>query len=639
MFEYGLPFLLGVGFSLALTPLSRRLALRIGAIDKPGERHIHAVATPRLGGPAILTALVLALLFASILDRFAGAMLWSQWRRLSWLAAGALMVTLVGAIDDVRPLRPITKLLVEVAAASVAAYGGYRIDSIAVYHLGLLSFPLSVFVIVTAVNAVNLVDGLDGLAVGLCLIISSTLLLLYLLSGQMEPPLMLAALCGVLLGFLRYNFHPARIFLGDSGALLLGFMVGVSAISTSHQMAGTAAILAPFLALGLPLAELMLTTIRRVLRAARVVRLEEDIKRYQFLFMGRPALFSADRDHIHHRLLSFGISHRRAVLLLYGVSVAICAAACVFASRADVHQAPLLAAIIIGCVAGVRWLGYRELMPLRSGLLLPLLESRALRRKAFHVMADVFVIIASYALAFVIEGDLNRAARDLFFATLPLIAASQMAAFVISGLYRRSWRYAGIDDAIAVITALAFAAAAEALAAMLIPSLRIGLPVIILDAYLLATMVLGTRLSFRVLDHLFERERPDARRVLIYEAGRAGTVALNEIRANPALGMTAVGFLDDDLRECGGKLKGVTVYHVASVTELIRVGAFDLMVLAIAQIKLARAQMLTEQCRRAGLEVVRFEIDWQGAAPDGGLETAPRRSAAVVPIRSAGAPH
>ena len=308
MSEYGLPFLLGVGFSLALTPLSHRLALRIGAIDKPGERRIHAVATPRFGGPAILTALVLALLFASLLDRFAGAMLWLQWRRLSWLAAGALMVTMVGAIDDVRPLRPITKLLVEIAAASVAAYGGYRIDSIAVYHLGLLSFPLSVFVIVTAVNAVNLVDGLDGLAVGLCLIISSTLLLLYLSSGQIELPLMLAALCGVLLGFLRYNFHPARIFLGDSGALLLGFMVGVSAISTSHKMAGTAAILAPFLALGLPLAELTLTTMRRVLRAVRVVRLDQDIKRYQFLFMGRPALFSADRDHIHHRLLS--LRHR-----------------------------------------------------------------------------------------------------------------------------------------------------------------------------------------------------------------------------------------------------------------------------------------------------------------------------------------
>jgi UDP-GlcNAc:undecaprenyl-phosphate GlcNAc-1-phosphate transferase len=637
--EYGLPFLLGVGLSLALTPLSRRLALRVGAIDKPGARRIHAVATPRFGGPAILIALVLALLFASLLDRFAGAMLWSQWRKLASLAAGALMVTLVGAIDDVRPLGPVTKLLVEIAAASVAAYGGYRIDSIAVYHLGLLSFPLSVFFIVTAVNAINLVDGLDGLAVGICLIISSTLLLLCLSSGQIEPPLMLAALCGVLLGFLRYNFHPARIFLGDSGALLLGFMVGVSAISTAHKMTDATAIVAPFLALGLPLAELMLTTMRRVLRAVRVVRVDEQVQRYQFLFLGRPALFSADRDHIHHRLLSLGFSHRTAVLLLYGVGAAICAAAFALASRADVHQLPLLAAIIVACAAGVRWLGYRELMPLRSGLLLPLFESRALDRSAFHVMADMLAIISSYALAFLIERGVNSAPRGLFFISLPLIAALQMMAFAMSGLYRRSWRHAGIDDVIAVAKALALAVGAEALAATLIPSLRIGVAVIILDAYLLGTMVLGLRLSFRALDHLFQRERPDARRVLIYGAGRAGAVALNEIRANPALGMTAVGFLDDDSRKCSARLQGVTIYHVASVTDLIRAGAFDLVVLSSAQIKLARAQILTEQCRRAGLEVVRFEIDWQGAAPDGTLETAPRRSAAVVPIRSAGAPH
>jgi FlaA1/EpsC-like NDP-sugar epimerase len=263
-----------------------------------------------------------------------------------------------------------------------------------------------------------------------------------------------------------------------------------------------------------------------------------------------------------------------------------------------------------------------------------------INRKAFQVMADLIVIILSYALAFLIERDVNSAARDFLFASLPLIATSQMAMFALSGLYRRSWRHAGIDDVIAVTKALAFAVVAEVIAAMLVPSVRIGPAVIILDAYLLATMVFGARLSFRVLDHLFQRERPDARRVLIYGAGRAGAVALNEIRTNPALSMTAVGFLDDDSRKCGVKLKGVAVYHFANVSNLIRAGAFDLVVLSSVKIKLARAQTLTEQCQRAGLEVVRFEIDWLGAGSDGALETVtPRRSAAVVPIRSAAVPH
>src|SRR6202050_3131492 len=339
--NYALLFSFGVAFALVLTPISRRLAFLIGAIDQPGRRHVHLVPTPRFGGAAILPALILAIICVAMLDRLVDGALRLESGKLMALAIGALMVTTVGAIDDVRPLRPIIKLMVEVAAASVAVYGGYRITSLSGIHLELLSFPLSVLFIVTAINAVNMVDGLDGLAVGLCLSIFGTLFFLCSSSGQFEAAMIMAALCGTLIGFLPYNFHPARIFLGDSGALLLGFMAGTGAISTSHKMAGAVAIAAPFLALGLPLAELMLTTLRRTLRAVHVVRLDEEVSRYDFLFIGRPALFFADRDHIHHRLLAFGISHRTTVLLLYGVSVAVCAVAFVIASHQDMHQGPL----------------------------------------------------------------------------------------------------------------------------------------------------------------------------------------------------------------------------------------------------------------------------------------------------------
>lgn len=388
MSKFSLPFLLGVSLALALTPLSRRLALRIGAIDKPGERRIHAVATPRLGGPAILVALVLAMLVASFLDQCAGAMLWSEWRKLGSLAIGALLVTLVGAIDDVRPLRPVIKLLVEVAAASVAVYGGYRIDSIAVYHLGLVSFAVSVLFIVAAVNAINLVDGLDGLAVGLAMMISLTLLVLDLSRGQVESPVLLAALCGVLLGFLRYNFYPARIFLGDSGALLLGFIVGVSAISTSYRMTGAVA-MAPFLALGLPLAELMLTTMRRLVCALQITRFDQHVTRDRNLFKGVAAVFVADRDHIHHRLLSFGFNHRNAVLLLYAVGLMFCVVALALSRLEDAFRPPLLATLIVACAAGTRWLGYRELMPLRLRIRRPLFDALAMRRKVVLATTDV----------------------------------------------------------------------------------------------------------------------------------------------------------------------------------------------------------------------------------------------------------
>jgi UDP-GlcNAc:undecaprenyl-phosphate GlcNAc-1-phosphate transferase len=376
MSQFSLPLLLGVGLSLLLTPISRRLALLVGAIDEPGARRIHAVATPRFGGPAIFAALVVALLLAGCLDPSLAAIFRMEARRLVFLAIAASMILSVGMIDDIHPLKPTPKLLVEITAAAIAVYGGYRIEELSIYHLGLRSTPLSMLFILAAVNAVNLIDGLDGLAVGLCLMISTTLLLMCISRGQAQTPLVLAALCGVLLGFLPYNFNPARIFLGDSGALLLGFMVGVGAISAARQMTGGVATLAPFIVLGVPLAELVLTAMRRILREVKVKQLSEAEARYRWFFLRRPALFTADRDHINHRLLSRGFTHRGVVLLLYMVCAIFCGTALTISYRPAMRTV-LLAGLAVACIAGVRKPEYPELMPLRSGLLLPLFGSHA----------------------------------------------------------------------------------------------------------------------------------------------------------------------------------------------------------------------------------------------------------------------
>jgi UDP-GlcNAc:undecaprenyl-phosphate GlcNAc-1-phosphate transferase len=351
----------GLAFALMLTPLSRRLALRIGAVDNPGARRIHAMATPRLGGPAIYAAAVLALLLVSLLYRDAGAMMRAHWRSLFALAFGAFCVTLVGAIDDVRSQKPLTKLMVEICAATVVVSGGWSLRP------GLASLSTSVFFIVASANAINLVDGIDGLAAGLSLMISVTLLLL---SHGRTPPLILSALCGALVGFLPYNLHPAKIFLGDSGALLLGFVIGVGALSISPEMSGIDAMLVPLLAVGLPLGELALTATRRLLRAMPV--------------------FAPDRDHIHHRLLSRGLSHRTAVFLLYGVSAAFCGVALAIPRLDDALKVPLLAVVMAGCAGGMRLLGYhRELRPIRSRPRPPLFEFPALPAEIVLASADV----------------------------------------------------------------------------------------------------------------------------------------------------------------------------------------------------------------------------------------------------------
>ena len=569
MLTYVLVLVLGAGYSLALTPLARRCAFMIGAIDNPGVRRVHTTPTARFGGIAILPALILTVVCAGLFDRDISSAMNGEFRKLVSLAVAAIIVTGVGALDDVRPLKPMTKLMVEIAAASILVNGGYRIESLCGLHLGLLSLPVSVFFIVTVVNAVNMIDGLDGLAAGMCLIITATLFLLCLSSGQFVAAILLAALGGTLVGFLPYNLHPAQIFLGDSGALLLGLLLGCSAISVSHKMAGAVAIAGPFLALGLPIGELMLTTLRRILKAVHVVRLDERVERYDFLFVGRPALFSADRDHIHHRLLALGISYRSVVLLLYSVSVAICAMAFLMTIRDDLHQGPILALFVITAAVSVRWLGYQELRPLRSGLLLPLFESTRINGTIVHVLIDLGFVVSSYVVAFLIQFEATGT-RDALAMSMPallVIVVTQMGCFVMGGLYRRSYRHAGIDDVIALLKNLVLAAGAGCLATTLLRA-QVSVSLMVLDAYILATMIIGSRMSFRLLDHLFEAKLPAPVSVLSLGNENRSAFPLHAVRSNARLGMTMIGFLDDDSRRWKEKRHGSDIHRPKILTEI-----------------------------------------------------------------------
>ena len=355
---------------------------------------------------------------------------------------------------------------------------------------------------VALVNAVNLVDGLDGLAVGLCLIMSATLLALNLSHDAGYASLALAALCGAMAGFLPYNFHRARIFLGDSGALLLGFLVAAATISTAQKMpqAEPASAFAPLLVLALPCAELALTVMRRFLRAVRVVERADGLRRYCFLFIGPPALFRADRDHIHHRMLGRGLSHRGSVLRLYAMCGVSCAAALGVALRPDLRMTPLLAASGIAAMAGVRWLGYREFAPLQSGLWLPVLQAIGSERKAAHrasqMMADMILIVASGGIAMLIDAAGKASSSERFTVALPLLAFLQISAFAASGFYRQRARHSGIDEMLATAKALGWASIAAGLVAIFLPSFGVGARMVILDVYLLGTMTLGARLAF-----------------------------------------------------------------------------------------------------------------------------------------------
>ncbi len=329
-----------------LTPAVRLLALHFGAVDEPGGRRAHRGRIPRLGGLAVLGAGLLGLLLPWLGGVPVFAALIARGWRLGWFLAGTLLITAVGVFDDCREATPWPKLAFETLAAVVAVAGGFGFSAVSnpftggSIELGALGALLSVLWIVGITNAFNLIDGLDGLAAGVALIAAATIFVLAGVQARPDAAVLTAVLAGALLGFLRYNFHPASIFLGDSGSLLLGYVLSVLSIQGQQKVPTVVVLLVPILVLALPIVETVVTVVRRYGRE------------------GAAGLFHADREHIHHRLVMRGMAPRRAVLLLYG----ICSGLGLLAVLAVVAGGPGSAVLVLVAALagyfGLRRLGY-----------------------------------------------------------------------------------------------------------------------------------------------------------------------------------------------------------------------------------------------------------------------------------------
>ena len=501
MFQYTLVFSLATILSLALTPKMMKLASVLGAIDRPDARRMHSAPTPRLGGLAVFASIALAL---------GGSLLLDVWLRpegrdilVLVFAAGAIVV--LGFIDDCVSVRPSVKLVVETAIAMAAFASGYRIVVLFGWNLGWAAAPVTVLWIIALTNAFNMIDGLDGLATGIGAIISATLFALAVYNSQIVTALILAALCGSLFGFLPYNFFPAKIFLGDSGSLLLGFLFALISIRNVDKSSTAVAIAIPLLALGLPLGEMVLTIMRRLLRVVHVIRGGEDRKRYEFFFFGRATVFTADKSHIHHRLIDLGLNQLKAVLFLYGVCIFFCAGALALIFHRGGQEGLILGAFSIAALVAVRRLGYREFRPLRNGLLLPFLGAPIFELRAFQVLLDMGSITAAYVCALLIWSHTGSRAQlaPVTIHALPLVCFVQIVAFTASGLYRGAYRLSGIGELLSLIKALVIAAIASWTASVLVLGWQPNVLISLLDAYLLGTLIIGWRFSFCVAEHYF----------------------------------------------------------------------------------------------------------------------------------------
>ncbi len=328
---YGFPFLLAMFVSYVLTPYIKKLAFHVGAIDKPDNRKVHKKIMPRLGGLAIYIAFMIACL----------ASLELTWDIFGILLGGTVIVA-VGMLDDIYQLPAKVKLLGQIVAACILVLFDIRIEWLnnpfgGYFYLEWLAVPFTIFWVISFTNVVNLIDGLDGLAAGVGAIASITVILVSIPLGYYHVAIMTAALAGGIVGFIRYNFNPATIFMGDTGSMFIGYMLAAISVYGAVKTAATIALIVPAIALGLPIMDTAFAIMRRYVN-------------------GRP-IFQPDKGHIHHRLLAMGMNQKQAVLLMYGITAALGIGAVLWAEMEGFYAALIIAIIITAVAVGAKMIG------------------------------------------------------------------------------------------------------------------------------------------------------------------------------------------------------------------------------------------------------------------------------------------
>jgi UDP-GlcNAc:undecaprenyl-phosphate GlcNAc-1-phosphate transferase len=594
MLSIAFPFALAFALSLALVPLARSISIRLGYVARPREDRWHRRPVALFGGAAI--ALVL----------FTCAAIFGLVTSIPVLVGAAALMFGTGFVDDVVSLKPSTKLVAQIALASVLLFFDYRLNWLESTTLDAL---LTLFWIVGLTNAFNLIDNMDGLCAGIALIAGAALLI-DLLPGAAGTRAFfearyLATLLGATAGFLVYNLHPASIFMGDSGSLLLGFSFAAVTLSAGHQVPGRSDVLSivagPVLVLLIPIFDTTLVAVSRSLSGRRAAQ--------------------GGRDHSSHRLVAIGLSERRAVSLLW-ILAAIGGLLGIGVGNFAQKWSVLLtaSAFLVGMVlfaaylAGIRVYDDADVRA-KPGTITPLVVEFMHKRRVAEVLLDFCLVVMCYYAAYrmrfedPVEFMLNF---QMFSRSLPVIVASQMVAFFVVGVYRGVWRHFGMMDTLVVARGV-FLGAASALLVILgaFRFFAYSRTVFAIYAVLLLIAVTLSRASFRLVGEFMQRQRQSGHRVVIYGAGDAAGLVIREI-VGGAGDVRISGFIDDDPRKAGIRVMGYPVLGgYSALTVLIKAASIDTVVISARTLTPERLNNLMVLCSGHHVELSHLRVGFE----------------------------
>ncbi len=568
--KFAVVFFIGFLTTLCLTPLVMKLAIRIGMVDRPDERRIHKKVIPSSGGIAVFLGFHLACAAIYFLPWpwFTIRLNFNVW--LTFLPASAFLL-LVGIVDDYRGLRPLVKLGCQTIAALALYIGGFRIGGIMFYSLPwYVSCALTVFWCLGFINAFNLIDGLDGLATGLGIIAAAGLtgaLLLHRIPGD---ALVLLGLIGACLGFLRYNFAPAKVFLGDSGSMFIGFTLAAISLWSGYRGTVVTAMSIPLLAAGVPILDTALAIWRRSMQ--HLNRANDPIAGSNG-FSGAK-VFSADTDHLHHRLLRVGWTHKRVAWILYLLNVALVAVGLLAVAFHSLALAIYMVTFVVATYVVIRHLAHVELW--HSGMAV-LTGLRRPPRRAIAVMLypalDLTILALTLAVVLILTPSFTENFNHLFLSRVAIWVTIPFLIVAGSGAYRRVWSRARILDFVTLIIAFSGGVwISVAVSTVLIEPLCNR---DVLQAFLFWGIGLVGLACSRLLPYVMQDILPfllrntsieaDLERVpcLVYGAGRSGTLFLRDSAIIAAIHVRqriVIGLLDDDPNVYGRTVYGYRVF-------------------------------------------------------------------------------
>ena len=355
--DIAIAFVLAFVVTFVTTPYTIKIAKKVGAVDIPkDERRMHKKSMPKFGGPAVILGFLVSTIYLLIVMSMEKTInlfgLEEYWKKLLGFLVGIGIISAFCVVDDIKTIKPITKLIGQVLAGIAAVIAGIRIEGVT---LPFLNFPemhqvtsviLTIAWVVIVTNAINLIDGLDGLSSGISVISAVSLLIIFVLNGSsMVSVILITALAGALVGFLPFNFSPAKTFIGDTGSNFLGYSLAIISILGSAKTYTAAVIVLPLIVLGLPIFDTLFAIVRRMIKGKSI-----------------KAVFKADKGHLHHKLVARGYNQKQAVLILYGIS-AIFGIFAVILCDSGIWKALSFLLIVIVAIAS----GYKNFSPEKTG--------------------------------------------------------------------------------------------------------------------------------------------------------------------------------------------------------------------------------------------------------------------------------